>query len=102
MGNARRGQRLPETFEGVDEILREREPHRWIGPYEFFFLRKVKTTVWGSAQYLGPVVESVLPEGAQLLQDECGLGRLLSVQWAPVLVRLDGDPCGEAGRNLVP
>jgi hypothetical protein len=40
--------------------------------------------------------------GSQLLQDERGLGKRLGVQWLPVLVRLDGNPCGEAGRDLVP
>jgi hypothetical protein len=38
-------------------------------------------------------VESVFPEEDQLLQDERGLGKVLGVQWTPVLVRLDGNPC---------
>ncbi len=36
------------------------------------------------------------------MQVERGLGKLLGVQRAHVLVRLDGNPCEEAGKNLVP
>ena len=45
MGDALRGQRRPEIFEGVDEILREREPRKGIGPYEFSVLKEVRATV---------------------------------------------------------
>ncbi len=67
MGNARRGQRCPEIFEGVDENLRKKEPHSGIGSDEFYVFKEVRATVWGSAEYLGPIVESVLPENDQLL-----------------------------------
>jgi hypothetical protein len=86
----------------MDDILRKREPHTGIGPDELFVLKERRAIVWSSAEDLSLGVESVLLEGGQLLQDERGLGKLLGVQWAPVLVRLDGDPCGEAGRNRVP
>ena len=102
MANARRGQRRPEIFEGVDDILRKKEPHIGIGSCELSVFKEVRATVWGSAEYLGPVVESVIPKGDKCLQDERGLGKLLGVQWALVLVHLDGDPRGEAGRNMVP
>ena len=49
MGHARRGQRRPEVFDGLDEILRESELHRGIGPYEFSVLKKLRETAWGSA-----------------------------------------------------
>jgi len=42
MGNTRRGQRRPGIFEGVDENLWEREPHRGIGPYDFSVLKEVR------------------------------------------------------------
>ena len=56
--------------------MRNREPHRCIGPYEFFVLKKVGATVWGSAEYFGLVLEPVLQEGDELLQEERGLGEL--------------------------
>ena len=68
MGNARGGQRRIEIFEGVNEILWKREPHRGADPHEFAALKEVGATVWGSAKDLGPVVEPVLPKGGQLLQ----------------------------------
>ena len=86
----------------MDDILRKREPHKGIGPYELSVLKEVRATVWSSAEDLGLVVKSVLLEGDQLLQNEHGLEKLLGVQWAPVPVRLNVDTCGEAGRNLVP
>jgi len=86
----------------VDEILRQREPHRGIDPNEFFDFKEVGTTVRGSAEDLRPIEEPILLEGSQLLQEERGLGELLSVQGATVLVRLDGYPREEAGGNLVP
>ena len=49
MGNARRGEHLPKIFEGGDNILRERKPCKGIGPDEFFVLKEVRATVWGSA-----------------------------------------------------
>ena len=40
VGNVRGGQRHPEIFiEGVDEILRKREPHKGINPDELFVLK---------------------------------------------------------------
>jgi hypothetical protein len=80
MGNARGGQHRSKIFEGVDKILREREPHGGIGSYQFSVLKEVRTDVWGSAQYFGPVLESIFSEGDQLLHDERGLGKLLGVQ----------------------
>ena len=47
MGNAHRGQRRPEIFEGMDEILREGEPHKEIDPDEFAILKEVRATIWG-------------------------------------------------------
>ena len=49
VGNARRGKRRPEIFEGVDEILRKRGPHKGIGPNVFSVLTEVRATVYGSA-----------------------------------------------------
>jgi hypothetical protein len=46
VGNARRGQRFPEIFEGMDEILRKRKPHIGIGSYEFSVLKEVGAAVW--------------------------------------------------------
>jgi hypothetical protein len=44
-------------------------------------------TIWGSAEYLGPIAEPVLPEGEQLLQDECGLiGHPFSSVWMGIRV----------------
>ena len=86
----------------MHEILWKREPYKGIGPSELFVLKEKRATVWSLAEDLSPVVESVLPEGGQLLKNERGLKKLLGVQWAPVLVHLNGDACGEAGRNLVP
>ena len=68
MGNARGGHHRYEIFEDVDTILREREPHRGVGPDEFSILKEVGATVWGSTEDLGPVVEPVLSEGVQLLR----------------------------------
>ena len=51
----------------MDEISGKREPNRGFGPDEFFVLKEVVATVWGSAKDLGPFVEPVLPEGSQLL-----------------------------------
>jgi hypothetical protein len=45
MSNASRGQRRPEIFEGVDELLRERKPHIGIDPNEFYNLKEVRPTV---------------------------------------------------------
>ena len=86
----------------MDKILRKRELHKGIGPYELSVLKEVRATVFSSDEDLGPLVESVLREGDQLLQNERELGKLLGVHWAPVLVRLNGELCGEVGRNLVP
>ena len=66
-------QRLLEIFEGVDKILREREPHDGIGLYQFCVLEKLGAAVWGSAHCLGPYVESVFSKGTNF----CGM----SVGW---------------------
>ena len=68
VSNARGCHRRSEVFEGVDEILRKREPHRGIGRDMFFVLKEVGATVWGSAKDLGQFVEPVLPQRDQLLQ----------------------------------
>ncbi len=60
-GSSRGGHPCPEIFEGVDKLFRERDPHGEIGLGKFSFLKKVRATVWGSAQYLGLVVESGFP-----------------------------------------
>ena len=53
----------------MDKVLRERESQRGVGPNEFSVLKEVRATVWGSAYYLGPVIEPVFLEGDQLLQE---------------------------------
>jgi len=38
-----------EVLEGVDKVLREREPHRGVGPNGFYILKEIRATVRGSA-----------------------------------------------------
>ncbi len=59
--NARGGQHRFEIFEDMDKIVRDREPHKVASLDQLFFLKKVKAVEWGSAQYMGRVVVSVLP-----------------------------------------
>ncbi len=47
IGKARRGQRRPKIFEGVDYILRERDPRKGICSYEFSVLKEVRAIVKG-------------------------------------------------------
>ena len=79
LGNARGCQRRFEIFEDVDEILRKGEPHRGIGKDEFSVFTEEGATVRGTAEYLGPVLEPVLPWGGHIFQEERVLGGLLGV-----------------------
>ena len=67
-----------------------------IGPNHFPLFENVGAAIWRWAQYLGPFLEAVLPQGNPLLQEGRRLGKMLGVQRAPILVHLDGDPCREA------
>ena len=49
MGNARKGERRSEIFEGINEILREGEPRMGTNLDDYSILKEVRATVCGSA-----------------------------------------------------
>ncbi len=47
----------------MNNVIWERESYRGMGPDKSSFFEKVRAAVWGSAQYLSPIVESISHNG---------------------------------------